>query len=247
MAKKIVKKNLVDQVTEFLQEAIESGEYQVGDKLPSENDLANEFGTSRLTVRLAIQKLNAIELLETKVGDGTYVKRFSFEKYIDNVSDIIFSEDMMGDIREFRDCIEKRFSLIATKERTETELEELRILCEEFEAFYHDAAETLSEDLLDKLAEKDFEIHMKICQMSHNALYKITYQTMRTLLINYMKEIILTRKKMYDENHEMDKFLSSLKTHRLIYAAIRDQDTESCLKVLDNMINYEVLMNDNYL
>lgn len=247
MAKKIVKKNLVDQVTEFLQEAIESGEYQVGDRLPSENDLANEFGTSRLTVRLAIQKLNALELLETKVGDGTYVKRFSFEKYVDNVSDIIFSEDMMGDIREFRDCIEKRFSLIATKERTGEELEELRILCEEFEAFYRDAAETLSEDLLDKLAQKDFEIHMKICQMSHNALYKITYQTMRTLLINYMKEIILTRKKMYDENHEMDKFLSSLKTHRLIYTAIRDQDTESCLKVLDNMINYEVLMNDNYL
>ena len=171
----------------------------------------------------------------------------AFEKYVDNVSDIIFSEDMMGDIREFRDCIEKRFSLIATKERTGAELEELRILCEEFEAFYRDAAETLSEDLLDKLAQKDFEIHMKICQMSHNALYKITYQTMRTLLINYMKEIILTRKKMYDENHEMDKFLSSLKTHRLIYAAIRDQDTESCLKVLDNMINYEVLMNDNYL
>ena len=129
MAKKIVKKNLVDQVTEFLQEAIESGEYQVGDRLPSENDLANEFGTSRLTVRLAIQKLNALELLETKVGDGTYVKRFSFEKYVDNVSDIIFSEDMMGDIREFRDCIEKRFSLI-TRVDEEKSRETERLLAE---------------------------------------------------------------------------------------------------------------------
>jgi len=102
MPNKVIRRNLVDQVTESLRESIEKGEYKAGDKLPSENDLASEYGTSRLTVRLAIQKLNALELLDTKVGDGTYVKTFNLEKYIDNVSNIIFSQDMMDDIQEFR-------------------------------------------------------------------------------------------------------------------------------------------------
>ena len=121
MAKKVVRRNLVDQVCEFLQDSIRNGDYAVGDKLPSENDLAEEFGTSRLTVRLAIQKLNAMELLETKVGEGTYVKAFSYEKYINNVSEIIFSPEMMRDIKDFRMYVEKGFTILAAQNRTEEE------------------------------------------------------------------------------------------------------------------------------
>ena len=73
MGKKVVKRNLVDQACEFIRDSILNGDYKAGDKLPSETDLAEEYGTSRLTVRLAIQKLNAMELLETKVGEGSFV------------------------------------------------------------------------------------------------------------------------------------------------------------------------------
>ena len=247
MAKKVVKRNLVDQVCEFIRDSIINGDYRPGDKLPSENDLAEEYGTSRLTVRLAIQKLNAMELLETRVGEGSYVKDFNFQQYIDNISSLIFSPSMMGDIKDFRLHVETGFTVLAAHNRTEEELAELAVLCEAFEALYNQDESGDSEALWTALAEKDFEIHMKICEMSHNELFRLTYMTMKNLMVDYMREIIRTRKDRYKQNQEQGKFVASLSTHRKLYEALRLQDEAACRSVLESMVNYEILMPDSYL
>lgn len=56
-------------------EAIQSGKYQVGDKLPTEMELCEEYNVSRTTVRIALQQL-AIEGRINKVqGKGTFVTK----------------------------------------------------------------------------------------------------------------------------------------------------------------------------
>jgi len=137
--------------------------------------------------------------------------------------------------------------MLASQNRTDGELKQLNILCGQYEELYENATEVLSTELLSVMAEKDFEIHMKICEMSHNALYRITYQTMHPLLVNYLAEIILTRKRKYDQNKELDKFMISLKTHRLLYKAIKNKDKDAIVDIVDNMINYKVLMKEDYL
>ena len=47
--------------------------FKVGDKLPNENDFANELGISRSTLREAIRMLTSAGILEIKRGKGTYV------------------------------------------------------------------------------------------------------------------------------------------------------------------------------
>lgn len=246
MAKKVVRRNLVDQVGDILQESILEGEYKEGEKLPSENELAEEFGTSRLTVRLAIQKLNTMGLLETRVGEGSYVKKFNYEQYIGNVSHIIFRPNMMKDIKDYRSTLETGFTVLAAQKRTDQELLELNQLCMDYENLYQ-SSEDDTEDVWDEMARWDYEIHLKICRMSHNALYLLTYQTMRDILINYMKEIIKTRKTRYEKEQKEDKFLASLKTHRRVFEAIKEQDTEKCRDVIRNMVDYENLMPEHYL
>ncbi|WP_027108843.1 GntR family transcriptional regulator [Lacticigenium naphthae] len=54
---------------------IESHKWEVGDKIPSERDLAIDFGVSRMTVRQAVQSLVEEGILERKVGSGTFVSR----------------------------------------------------------------------------------------------------------------------------------------------------------------------------
>lgn len=56
---KIKKVSASEQVCEAIQDQISAGVWKVGDKLPSESDLAAKFGVNRLTVRMALQKLNA--------------------------------------------------------------------------------------------------------------------------------------------------------------------------------------------
>lgn len=44
-------------IRKAIQKEIESGKYQVGDKLPTESNLMETFGVSRYTVRRAISEL----------------------------------------------------------------------------------------------------------------------------------------------------------------------------------------------
>ncbi len=61
------------QVAEQILDAIRSGEYAGGDRLPPERDLAAAMGVSRGSVREAIGALQVAGILESRVGDGTYV------------------------------------------------------------------------------------------------------------------------------------------------------------------------------
>jgi GntR family transcriptional regulator len=52
---------------------IENGVWKVGDRLPSERELSETFGVSRMTLRQAIQTLSEEGILDRRVGSGTYV------------------------------------------------------------------------------------------------------------------------------------------------------------------------------
>lgn len=61
------------QIREIIRDEIEDGLYEPGSAIPSENDLAERFGTTRLTVRNAIDALVAGGLLRRVQGKGVYV------------------------------------------------------------------------------------------------------------------------------------------------------------------------------
>lgn len=66
---------LYQQLARTLTSAIQSGVYQVGDRLPAERELAIEYGMSRPTVREAIIALEVQGMVEARVGSGVYVIR----------------------------------------------------------------------------------------------------------------------------------------------------------------------------
>ena len=63
------------QIVAFLSNTIAIGEYQAGQKLPSEADLVKRFSTSRLTVQRALKELQHQGTIERRAGSGTYVRR----------------------------------------------------------------------------------------------------------------------------------------------------------------------------
>ncbi|HEL2057284.1 TPA: GntR family transcriptional regulator [Streptococcus suis] len=56
-----------------IKEQIDQGIWAIGQRLPSERDLAEEFGVSRMTLRQGITLLVEEGVLQRKVGSGTYV------------------------------------------------------------------------------------------------------------------------------------------------------------------------------
>lgn len=61
------------EVVEQLREDIFSGKYPVGSMLPTETELEEQFGVSKITIRKAIDLLAADEYVEKKSGRGTTV------------------------------------------------------------------------------------------------------------------------------------------------------------------------------
>lgn len=65
---------LYQQVASALEEAIVTGRFRTGDRLPSERELAEDFKVSRPTVREAMLALEIRGLVEARHGSGIYVR-----------------------------------------------------------------------------------------------------------------------------------------------------------------------------
>ncbi|MFO7847724.1 MAG: GntR family transcriptional regulator [Balneolaceae bacterium] len=80
------------QITKWLFEQIEEGEYQADEKLPSENELAKKFDVSRVTIRRALQSLESDELIYRCQGVGSFVSDGRKKHSLVELTD--FNEDM---------------------------------------------------------------------------------------------------------------------------------------------------------
>ena len=64
---------LYKQIVRALSDSIANGTYRPGDKLPTEAELIEQFGVSRITVRSAIKEMEDAGLVERARGKGTFV------------------------------------------------------------------------------------------------------------------------------------------------------------------------------
>lgn len=85
------------QIHDKIKEDIEKGIWQIGDRLPSERELAIQFHVSRMTLRQAIQTLADEGILERKIGSGTYVARQKVQETMTGITS--FTEMMLSQNR----------------------------------------------------------------------------------------------------------------------------------------------------
>lgn len=77
------------RIYEWLEESIQEGKFQVGDRLPNEVELAERFNVHRMTIRQAVNKLVRDHVVVRKRGSGTYLisdKRPVMVKSLDNLT-----------------------------------------------------------------------------------------------------------------------------------------------------------------
>ncbi|MDO4438109.1 MAG: FCD domain-containing protein [Eubacteriales bacterium] len=67
-------KDLVDEIVIYMKKKIESGEWAVNKKIPSENKLSQELNVGRGTIRAALQRFQVLGIMESWQGKGTFVK-----------------------------------------------------------------------------------------------------------------------------------------------------------------------------
>ena len=135
----IEKNNLVDEAYNQLLQMIASGEWVEGSKLPSESQLCETLGVSRNTVRVALSKLNALGLIESRQGFGYSVRNLNIGIYLNSMlpTMLLHSRDLES-ITEFRIGVESEAAAVAAERATAEDLERMRVACEKAEAHMGD-------------------------------------------------------------------------------------------------------------
>lgn len=203
---RIQKVNVGDQVFEQMKQLILSNEWKPGDKLPAENELANMFGVSRITVRQELQKLNIMGLVETRLGSGTYVRDADIGNTMRELVPTAYLSSSLDQIMEFRRIIDSESARLAARRATEEDLEELReINC--------DMIDRYDKGDLEGFARKDSEFHFAIGKMTGNPLLTKTNEILQDVLQSSMVELI--------EQRGVER---AIKYHTLIVEALAGHD-----------------------
>ena len=80
------------QLHDLLQKQIQRGEYPIGARLPSERELSQQFGVSRMTARQALQALVQEGVAQSSVGRGTFVKEPRIDQQLRSLTS--FTQDI---------------------------------------------------------------------------------------------------------------------------------------------------------
>ncbi|MBI3944178.1 MAG: FadR family transcriptional regulator [Chloroflexi bacterium] len=127
--------NVTETVQQRLIDFIRIRGMKAGQKLPSENQLAEALGVSRIALREGLQSLQALSILQSKAGSGWYVRDISF----DSVSKILIhilalNNETFADLEEIRVNLECSFIDVAIRTLQPEDLEILEQAVAEIEA-----------------------------------------------------------------------------------------------------------------
>lgn len=172
---------LYEQVFQKMKQMIIDHKWEAGERLPSEDALCKLFEVSRVTIRNALQKLNALGLVETFLGDGSYVKKLDSSANITTLIPIAYLEDDFDNILEFRKEMESGACAIAAKKATAEDVAKLKFMVEKMLSLQDD---------LEALAQADLDFHYSIAQISRNSLIIKTYEIISDAYSGHMQRLV---------------------------------------------------------
>ena len=86
------------QIHNQIKKDIEAGKWKIGEKIPSERELAENFSVSRMTLRQAIQTLVDEGILERKIGSGTFVARKKVQEKMSGITSFTEITEAQGKV-----------------------------------------------------------------------------------------------------------------------------------------------------
>ena len=192
-----------------IRRAILSGQYRPGDRLPTEREMAQQFGVSRVTVRDALRALEANGLVRVKVGGqgGPYVA----EPDISLLSDSIGTHlHLRG--TTFEELAEARQAL----ETTSARLAALRANAEDLAALKAAIQGPIQPPLGDT-ATSSLDFHTALVIASHNQALLAMFRATRALIQEAFDTLHAQQPDMAD---------AARQTHGELYSAIAAREPD---------------------
>lgn len=131
----LLSKSLYLQLAELIENKIISGVYRLGDQLPTEFEMAAQYGVSRTVVREAMKALKEKGWVETYVGRGTFIVDNSSRGVGTSFDVIVRRNPAQGfeNLIEVREIIEPEIAAMAALRASSEQIEAMRAAVEQME------------------------------------------------------------------------------------------------------------------
>ena len=195
------------QVAEALSSYIDAAGLGVGDRLPAERELMAALAIGRSSVREAVSQLQALGVLETRIGSGTYIrKRVSAHTVHMPLSiDALSLADGLTMTLEVRRGIEIEASMAAARRRSPEDVARMEAALDRMERVH------LSEGTS---GAADLAFHLTIYDASGNPLFRQVLEQLRGHF-----------ERFWSQPFDRPDFAGrSFPFHRKLFEAIRDGD-----------------------
>lgn len=203
----ISRRNISRQVYDQMLDNILNGVWPPGTKLPSENELTQMFGVSRVPIREALKKLSTMGITQTRQGEGSFVQMMTPGMFMNSLLPmLVWNRKSMMDILEYRRIVEPENAALAAVNADEDDLACILATIRDIERIGAPVLE---------FAIADMKFHLDIARATKNSLLFNVSNVIRDVLVSYYRKI-----------NELMGIDRAIRYHRLIYEAIRDRDPD---------------------
>ena len=211
----------VGRISEIIVEQIRllmrQGQLKPGDRLPSERDLCERFGVSRVTVREALRMLESSGLVEIRVGarGGAFVTAPSSDRVGEGLADLLtLSVISAADVTEVRMMLEAGIVPLVCERATEEDLAALDEICRRSEAALASGDYTMNMSL---------EFHIRVAQATHNPAIAV-------LVESFSGPILMSLQQAHEAAPEMGE--RGTREHEEFIAAVRRRDVDTASRIM---------------
>jgi GntR family transcriptional regulator, transcriptional repressor for pyruvate dehydrogenase complex len=202
---------IVDQVKVLIRD----GRLQPGDRLPSERDLCQRFGVSRVTVREALRVLEAGGLLTIRVGahGGAFLTSPSAERLSEGLANLISVSSLTAaNVTEARIIVELGILPLAVERATSDDVSALFAMVDE-------AAHALEAGAYS--VEMSAAFHIRVAECTHNPAIAMLVQSFHRPLLMSLAE----------SHQSAPMGYRGIDEHRKLSQAIKDRDLDAARKI----------------
>lgn len=203
------RRSLVDAAIEQLREQLAAGAWQVGDRIPTEHELAEQLQVGRNTVREAIRVLVHAGMLVSRQGEGTFVRSTS------DPASVLRGVQRSGvrDVLEVRLALEVEAARLAAVRHTAEDIARMRAALEAEAAVMATYPERSGRG---GTVEHDLQFHTALVDAAHNPALAEVYR--------YFSASVREAMRAAFGDHDMPEV--TVATHTALVDAIADGDSE---------------------
>ncbi|AMR04734.1 MULTISPECIES: FadR/GntR family transcriptional regulator [Bacillus] len=197
------------EIVKKIRSIMEEDGLVAGDRLPSERELSSRLNVGRSSVREALRALELVGLIETRRGEGTFIRNF-----YDNGLVQLIAPFLLQDEKTIRD-------LLQTKRLLEKDM--IRIVC------------NLPKEMFSKVLSRLHQV-LEGNESSIPTLHQTFFKTLIEQVDNYLLYRIWMIVNDYVATLSCKVSRDSINMYRKLYATLEEKQENDALKIYDELV-----------